>query len=491
MDYGLNISTYENVFSSPEEIFQKLEREIVYLPDEEARIHIKNKSYRVPRQIAAFGDSDLKYTFSGLTLRSEPWSPLLLEIKNTVEVLTGLEFNFVLVNRYANGDSCIGQHKDDESDLEENSPICSLSFGETRTMVFKRPNHPDQKVELKSNSLLTMHPPTNELWTHGIPRQKKRSGVRVNLTFRRMKRSAPDFKRKHDDGTSEERYPPPKHLHSDSTNAPCELNDGLDNLFKTLDSSILEGKVKETGETIVKKELGGNSFLSCELFKEQIKVHIRDYGVSDPGALFPTKNGITMDLPTWYEFQLKLSNFNLCYTNSSFIVNNDVVVLNMKDYMQIHHLKSKTPFIRLDYFQTKTLMETTYEFNVYVIEYLFNTRLPCLIKHQRQLTNDIPFEQDEILMAKLTFCIENELGKKFKDIFKCNGCVINHPSQRQHACIMVSDLEKFEYLGSNVLLFVNMNEVVSNFVNSVDFISENFVKNISVDIRDVLFRNLY
>lgn len=191
---------HENVCQFHEDIFQKLEREIVYLPEEECKISVKGKVCALPRKIAAFGDSDLAYTFSGLTIKAQPWSPLLLEIKNTVESVTNADFNFVLVNRYEDGHACIGQHKDDEPDLEVDHPICSFSLGETRTIVFKRPNYKDKRIDLKSNSLLVMKPPTNRIWSHGIPRQPKRTGVRINLTFRKIIKDVHEMKRKRADG---------------------------------------------------------------------------------------------------------------------------------------------------------------------------------------------------------------------------------------------------------------------------------------------------
>ena len=96
-----------------------MENEITYLPEEESQIRINGYSYPISRKIVAFGDSGLSYTFSGLTVNSQSWCPLLLDIKKTVEDLTGFDFNFVLINRYGDGNACIGQHKDDESDLEK------------------------------------------------------------------------------------------------------------------------------------------------------------------------------------------------------------------------------------------------------------------------------------------------------------------------------------------------------------------------------------
>lgn len=186
MDTVPNIEMYENVFSTPKEIFEQLEKEIDYLLPEESQVKIYNKVYPVPRQLAAYGDSALMYKFSGLTVSCKPWSPLLLDIKSTVEEISGSSYNFVLINRYKDGNSCIGQHKDNENTLSASSPICSASFGEKRSMIFKRPKCDDYKIELEDNSLLVMKPPTNKYWTHGIPREKESKGVRVSLTFRKM-----------------------------------------------------------------------------------------------------------------------------------------------------------------------------------------------------------------------------------------------------------------------------------------------------------------
>ena len=194
MENGLNIELYENAFQAPDDIFKSLETEIQYLPADQCQVRVHGKTFPIPRQLVAFGDPHLTYTFSGLTVACKPWTPLLLGIKQAVERVSGESYNFVLVNRYKDGNCCIGHHKDNEQDLDANSAISSVSFGEMRTMIFKRPNYPDQSVELKHNTLLVMKPPTNRDWTHGIPRQKDRKGTRLNLTFRKMtvKRKEPE-----------------------------------------------------------------------------------------------------------------------------------------------------------------------------------------------------------------------------------------------------------------------------------------------------------
>lgn len=194
MEDGFDVSIKENVLEFPDETFEKLENEIAYLPAEQTKVGVNDKKYAISRNIVAFGESGLRYSFQGLTINCYPWSPLLLEIKKTVETLTGVDFNFVLIDRYEDGNACTGQHKDD--DLEKNHPICSLSLGETRTSVFKRPNFKEKRIELKSNTLLVMSSATNSVWSHGIPRQKKKTGVCINLTFQKMEISSDDKKRK-------------------------------------------------------------------------------------------------------------------------------------------------------------------------------------------------------------------------------------------------------------------------------------------------------
>ena len=116
----------------------------------------------------------------------------------------------------------MGEHKDDEKDLDACSPIASLSLGQPRDFYFKhqdcrgstgskqRKNHKSAKTTklkdsdkalsmevqgskekvtlvLESGSLLMMHPPTNNYWYHALPKRKNATGTRINLTFRCMK----------------------------------------------------------------------------------------------------------------------------------------------------------------------------------------------------------------------------------------------------------------------------------------------------------------
>jgi len=98
----------------------------------------------------------------------------------------------------------MGEHRDNEAELEPKCPIASLSFGQRRDFVFRRyvgrqstgrkrlrssaeTSADSLSLSLEHGSLLVMHHPTNQLWTHALPPRKAAPGVRVNLTFRRMR----------------------------------------------------------------------------------------------------------------------------------------------------------------------------------------------------------------------------------------------------------------------------------------------------------------
>ena len=188
IDYGV-------VFDkrNADQIFQLLESQIVY--NKLSQVKLFGKLIDVPRKQTAFGDEGLSYTFSGVTLFAQAWFPLMRKLKEVAEQLTLTSFNFVLVNRYDNGNEYIGFHQDNEKDLDAQAPIASFSFGQDRDFIFKYKRTAGSKpfenvtFHLTHGSLLIMHPPTNNLWYHSLPKRSVKTcpNPRINLTFRRMK----------------------------------------------------------------------------------------------------------------------------------------------------------------------------------------------------------------------------------------------------------------------------------------------------------------
>jgi alkylated DNA repair dioxygenase AlkB len=153
------------------------------------------KTYPQPRLTAWYGDEDARYEYSGLELAPLPWTARLLAIKASVERAAGTRFNSVLLNYYRNERDSMGMHSDDEPELGAEPVIASLSLGETRTLVFRHRldrSRTPIRIDLGDGSLLLMRGATQRNWKHGIAKERRPCGARVNLTFRRIvRRPAP------------------------------------------------------------------------------------------------------------------------------------------------------------------------------------------------------------------------------------------------------------------------------------------------------------
>lgn len=197
---GLNVDYYPRFFSkaTADGFLRQLETQLrSYYESSRNEVTVFGKVHKIPRKQTAFGDHGLSYNFSGTSVPANDWIPVISEIKSCVEDALGETFNFVLVNRYGDGNDHMGEHRDDETDLITGAPIASVTFGRARDFVFK---HKDARgknatrkdispvtVCLEHGSLLIMKHPTNSEWYHSLPVRKKVSGVRVNLTFRQMR----------------------------------------------------------------------------------------------------------------------------------------------------------------------------------------------------------------------------------------------------------------------------------------------------------------
>jgi alkylated DNA repair dioxygenase AlkB len=142
-----------------------------------------------PRLIAWYGDGGKNYTYSGIHLQPLSWTETLIEIKERVEAATRTDFNSVLLNYYRDHRDSMGLHSDDEPELGERPILASLSLGEERTFILKHKSEKALKpvrLKLASGSLLLMKGETQRYWKHGIDKERRPCGPRVNLTFRRI-----------------------------------------------------------------------------------------------------------------------------------------------------------------------------------------------------------------------------------------------------------------------------------------------------------------
>lgn len=139
------------------------------------------------RKVAWYGDKEFSYTYSNITRQALTWTGELRKLKTVVEKITGTVFNSCLLNLYHNGDEGMAWHSDDEKSLGKDSTIASLSFGEERRFSFRHKKSKEAiSLSLEHGSLLVMKGTTQTNWLHSLPKSKKITGSRVNLTFRTM-----------------------------------------------------------------------------------------------------------------------------------------------------------------------------------------------------------------------------------------------------------------------------------------------------------------
>ena len=145
------------------------------------------KHYITRRKTAWYGDQPFCYTYSKIKRTALPWTDELLEIKRIVENQEPAEFNSCLLNFYHDGDDGMSWHSDNEKELEKNGAIASVSLGAERKFSFKHKRN-KEKIDLilGNGSLLVMKGQIQTHWMHQLPKSKKISEPRINLTFRRI-----------------------------------------------------------------------------------------------------------------------------------------------------------------------------------------------------------------------------------------------------------------------------------------------------------------
>lgn len=192
-----SLQLYYPVFP-PDKSQQLFESLLQKTPWRQDTIRMHGRNIPVPRLQAWHGDATRFYQYSGISLKPEPWTNDLLQIKALVEEISEKSFNSVLLNLYRDGKDSVSWHNDDEPELG----ICSLSLGNTRRFMLRKKQHQlnmqpatketkKHKTEkltlmLPHNSLLVMGGEIQKYWQHAAPKTTKPVGTRLNLTFRQI-----------------------------------------------------------------------------------------------------------------------------------------------------------------------------------------------------------------------------------------------------------------------------------------------------------------
>ena len=150
---------------------------------QQEQFKIYGREVLAPREIAWCGDAGLNYRYTQLDHRTQGWPEPLGALRDRLQNELDQPFNFLLMNKYVNGNQYMGWHRDDEVGCA--GKIASLSIGAERRFAIDissgaRDEVSRESVDLGNGSLLLF----DGRQRHCLRATKRSVGVRINLTFR-------------------------------------------------------------------------------------------------------------------------------------------------------------------------------------------------------------------------------------------------------------------------------------------------------------------
>jgi len=180
-------SSFLNVYSCEEysklikKCIEEVEDKLLVKPP----IQLFGKTVHQQRDIGFFSDESIGYYYSNQLAKAQPLQTNLAKLMKIINDRFDTNYNGILVNYYDGGDNYIGDHSDDEKNLDKGGVI-SISYGAVRK--FRIRDKLSKKIVMDipttSNSIIHMGGDFQKEFTHGIPTEKKVKGSRYSLTFR-------------------------------------------------------------------------------------------------------------------------------------------------------------------------------------------------------------------------------------------------------------------------------------------------------------------
>lgn len=201
---NMNVNYYKDFLTQEkaDKYYKLFENKLTYNSELDSKVTLPSGEFYIKRKQVAYGDPSVIYHFAGVSSIARSWDDkndpiciVLKKLKRKVELFTKQTFNYVLINRYADGDDSIGYHRDKEEELDKYSSIVGVTFGAERDFSFKPdkfiPKKLPDKIDiiLHHGSIISMNYPTNQYWKHSVPKRAKIRDSRINLTFRKIKKS--------------------------------------------------------------------------------------------------------------------------------------------------------------------------------------------------------------------------------------------------------------------------------------------------------------
>lgn len=171
-------------------IAQSLFDHLMTLNYEQSQISVYGSKVNLPRLQSWMADGPETKPSLYQSQKYTPWSSEVLQVKLALEELYDTHFDYVLINYYRNGNDSISYHSDGEAIGEGRNIICGVSVGAPRKFVLRHKEWKSRNIQklewmLTSGSLITMiGNATQTHWHHSVPKSKKITRPRFNLTFR-------------------------------------------------------------------------------------------------------------------------------------------------------------------------------------------------------------------------------------------------------------------------------------------------------------------
>lgn len=161
----------------------------------------------MPRKTAWMSEApcNCKYGYGGMQIDAQPWPLWMSEVMAEVMPLCGIKQqaawpNSCNLNLYEDGGHSVAWHADNEPLFQgkyQDCPIISLSLGEARRFELKAPNPVRGergifvRLQLEDGDLCTMEGMMQKHYQHTVPRENKKIGPRINLTWRWLVQHSP------------------------------------------------------------------------------------------------------------------------------------------------------------------------------------------------------------------------------------------------------------------------------------------------------------
>lgn len=153
-------------------------------PEKRHVIHMPGGPVETPRWQQAYG-ADHRYT--GRVNKGVPVPPALVPLRDWAREAVEPQLNALLLNWYDGPGHYIGPHHDDHRDMVRDTPVVTVSFGETRVFRLTRGAGGAKQTRdfpAENGAVFVLPFSTNLVWKHAVPKSARYTGRRISVTVR-------------------------------------------------------------------------------------------------------------------------------------------------------------------------------------------------------------------------------------------------------------------------------------------------------------------